>query len=119
MKKYKDEDHGGFAIKVGSFDIEGEMERPRTMEDGNKLLHTMGLQTSSGEKDNYMVTEVKERTILVTYGTYFSTFTTSTLPLADEKLIDILSQHQNTIPSEILECFTKITSRKKGNILQQ
>ena len=34
-KHYKDEGHSGFAINVGSFDIEGALGRPRLMEDGN------------------------------------------------------------------------------------
>ena len=35
-KEYKKEDHGGYAINVGTFDIAGALRNPRIIEDGNE-----------------------------------------------------------------------------------
>ena len=42
-KHYRDEDHGGYAINVGSFNIAGALGRPRLMKDSDKSLLTMGM----------------------------------------------------------------------------
>ena len=31
-KQYKEEDHGGYAINIGAFDIAGKLKKPRIME---------------------------------------------------------------------------------------
>ena len=72
-KHYKDEDHGDYAINVGSFDIEGALGRPRLMEDGNESLMTMGIQT------NYMGSKFTEGTSLITDETEVSTVAADTL----------------------------------------
>ena len=59
-KQYEEEDHGGYAINVGAFDIAGALDNPRTIEDDNESLHTMGLNTTFHEVDGYMVIEVKD-----------------------------------------------------------
>ena len=43
-KHYRDEDHGGYEINMGSFDIEGILGRSRLMEEGNESLLTMVIQ---------------------------------------------------------------------------
>ena len=92
-KQYKGEDHGGYAINVGAFGIAGALGNHRIMEDGNELLQTMGLNTTFHEVDGYMDIEVKDDKTPTIYGTEFSTFTTETLPLANEKTQDILSKN--------------------------
>ena len=84
-KQYKKEDHGGYAINVRAFDIAGALDNPRIMEDGNKSLHTMGLNTTFHEVDGYMDIEVKDDKTPNTDSTEVSTFMTETLPLANEK----------------------------------
>ena len=106
-KKYKEEDHGGYAINVGVFDIEGALGNPRIMEDGNESLQTMWLNTTFHDVDGYMNIEVKEGKTPTTDVTEVSTFTTETLSLADEKLLDILSKNQDSIPPELLEYLQK------------
>ena len=106
-QKYKEEDHDGYAINVGAFDIEGALGNPRIMKDGNKSLQTIGFNTTFHDINYYMDIEVKEDKTLTTDGTEVSTFTTETLPLADEKLLDILSKNQDSIPPELLEYVQK------------
>ena len=69
IKKYKEEDHGGYAINVGAFDIEGTLGNPRIMEDGNESLQTMGLYASFHDTNGYMDIEVKENTTPTIDGT--------------------------------------------------
>ena len=102
-KKYKEEDHGGYAINVGAFDIDGTLGNPRIMEDGNESLQTMGLNASFHDTNGYMDIEVNEDTTPNTDGTEVSTFTTETPVKADEQLLDILSKNQDTIPPELME----------------
>ena len=85
-KQYKKEDHGGYAINVRAFDIAGALDNHRIMEDGNKSLHTMGLNTTFHEVDGYMDIEVKDDKTPNTDRTEVSTFMTETLPLANEKI---------------------------------
>ena len=99
-KHYNDEDHGGYAINMGSFDIEGALERPRLMEDGNESLMSMGMQTTNvGSKGT-------EGASMITDETEVSTVTTDTLD-ENEKLKDMLAKHQDTIPKEVLEYLIK------------
>ena len=106
-KKYKEENHGGYAINVGAFDIEGTLGNPRIMEDGNESLQTMGLNKTSNDINGFMDIEIKEESTQTTDGTEVSTFTTVTLPLADEKLLDILTKNQDAILPELLEYLQK------------
>ena len=78
------------------------------MEDGNESLQTMGINTTFHDTNGYMDIEVKEDTTPTTDGTEVSTFPTETLPLADEKLLDILSKNQDSIPPELSEYLQKI-----------
>ena len=48
-KHYREDDRGGYAINVGSFDIVGGLGRPRFMEDSNEALLTMGIQNNYGD----------------------------------------------------------------------
>ena len=59
-KQYKEEDHGGYTINIGSFDIAGPLDKPRIMEDDNAALQTMGLNTHFQDVDGYMDIEVKD-----------------------------------------------------------
>ena len=77
------------------------------MKDGNKSLQTIGFNTTFHDINYYMDIEVKEDKTLTTDGTEVSTFTTEILPLADEKLLDILSKNQDSIPLELLEYVQK------------
>ena len=43
-KYYKNEDHGGYAINVGSFDIAGALRRSHLMKDDNASLLTISIQ---------------------------------------------------------------------------
>ena len=99
-KHYKDEDHGGYVINVGSFDIDGALGRPRLMEDGNESLMTMGMQT------NYMGSKRTEGESMITDETEISTVTADTLH-ENEKLKDMLTKHQDTIPKEVLDYLMK------------
>ena len=67
----------------------------------------MGLNTTFHDTNGYVDIEVKEDITPTTDETEVSTFTTETLPLADEKLLDILSKNQDTIPPELLEYLKK------------
>ena len=67
----------------------------------------MGLNTTFHVVDNYMDIEVKEYKTPTTDGTEVSTFTTETLPLADEKMLDILSKNQDSFPPKLLEYLQK------------
>ena len=71
------------------------------MEDGNESLQTMGLNTNFRDVDGYMDIEVNDDKTPTIDGTDISTFTTETLPLVDEKLLDILSKIQDSIPPEL------------------
>ena len=102
-KYYKDENYGGYTINIGFFDKSGELGRPRIMEDGNESLQTMGLNRGWSDNDSYMDIELKGGKTPATDSTEVSTFTTETLPLSDEKLLDILSKNQDSIPPELLE----------------
>ena len=95
-KHYKDDDQWGYAINVGSFHIEEELEWSRIMEDGNEYLQTMDVNTCLNEKYSYIYIEVKDGNIPATDETEVSTFTTEPLPLADEKLFDIMFKNQDT-----------------------
>ena len=106
-KRYKEEYYGRYSINVGAFNIEGTLSNPRIMVDGNESLQTMGLNTTFNDTNGYMDIEVKEDTTPTTDGTEVSTFTMETLPLADEKLLDILYKNQDTIPPELLEYLKK------------
>ena len=101
-KQYKEEDHGGYATNVGAFDIAGLLGNSRILEDGNESLQTMGLNTNFRDVDGYMDIEVKDDKTPTIDGTDISTFTTETLLLVDEKLLDILSKNQDSIPPELL-----------------
>ena len=72
-KYNKDENHGCYAINIGSFDIEGALERPRLMEYRNESLMMMGMQT------NYVGSKFIERASLITDETEVSTVTAGTL----------------------------------------
>ena len=85
-KHYKDEDHGGYAINVGSFDIEGGLGRLRLIEDGNESLMTMWIQTS------YMDSKFTEGASLITNDTKLLTATADTLQVT-KQLKDILAKH--------------------------
>ena len=100
-KHYNDENHGGYAINMGSFDIEGALERPRLMEDGNESLMSMGMQTTN------MGSKCTEGASMITDETEVSTVTTDTLD-ENEKLKDMLAKHQDTIPKEVFEYLIKI-----------
>ena len=106
-KHYREDDRGGYAINVGSFDIVGGLGRPRFMEDGNEALLTMGIQ------NNYGDTNTIEGLTLVTDQTEVSTFTADS-PYENEKLKDMLTKHQDTIAQEVLEYLTKITIPPQG-----
>ena len=101
-KQYKEEDHEDYAINVGAFGIVGALGNPRIMEDGNESLQTMGINPTFHDVDGYMDIEVKDHKTLITDGTEVSTFTTETLPLADEDFLNILSKNQDSILLELL-----------------
>ena len=58
-KNYRDDDHNGYAITMGSFHIAGALGRPRFIEDGNNSLMTMGMQK------NYVNTKYTEGSSLI------------------------------------------------------
>ena len=43
-KNYKDGDHRGYTINVGSFDIAGALRRSHLMKDDNESLLTISIQ---------------------------------------------------------------------------
>ena len=118
-KHYKDDDQWGYVINVGSFNIKEELEWPRIIEDGNDYLQTMYVITCLNEKDSYVYIEIKDGNIPAIDETEVSTFTTEPLPLADEKLFDIISKNQDTIPPEVLEYLKKTRIRSKGRRRQK
>ena len=59
-KHYKEENHGGYAINVGAFDIIGSLGKSRIIEDGNESLQTVGLNRDFQDDDGYMDITVKE-----------------------------------------------------------
>ena len=62
------------------------------MEDDTESLQTIGLKKKFQDDNSYMNIEVKEGKHHTIDGTKVSTFTTETLPLADERRLDILSK---------------------------
>ena len=113
-KQYKEEDHEDYAINVGAFGIVGALGNPRIMEDGNESLQTMGINPTFHDVDGYMDKEVKDHKTLITDGTEVSTFTTETLPLADKKLLEIISKNQESTPPELLEYLQKLGIPSQG-----
>ena len=91
-----------YTINIGAFDITGPLAKPRIIEYGNESLQTMGLNTNFQDVDGCMDIEVKDDKPPTADETEVSTFTTETLPLADEKLLDILSKNQDSIPPKLL-----------------
>ena len=91
------------------------------MEDDTESLQTIGLKKKIQDDNSYMNIEVKEGKHHTIDGTKVSTFTTETLPLADERRLDILSKNQYSIPPELLSYFqqTGIPSQggRRGNEL--
>ena len=75
--------------------------------------------TCLNEKDSYVYIEIKDGNIPAIDETEVSTFTTEPLPLADEKLFDIISKNQDTIPPEVLEYLKKTRIRSKGRRRQK
>ena len=84
-KNYKDGDHRGYTINVGSFDIAGVLERYRLTDDDKKSLLTTGIQK------NYIII-ITDGATLVTDGKEISASTTDTSPV-NERLKDILVKH--------------------------
>ena len=78
-------------MNTGSFDIAGDLGRPRLIEDGNELLLTMGIQKNYGDINTI------EGSTLVTDQTEVSTFTADSHG-KNKKLKDMLAKHQDTIP---------------------
>lgn len=88
-KHYKEEYHGSYVTNVEPYNITGILGWSHIIEDGNELLQTIDL-------------EVKEGKIPALDRIEVSTFTTKTLPLADEILLDILSKNQDSISPGLL-----------------
>ena len=83
------------------------------MEDGNETLRTMSLNTIFNDVDGYMAIGVKDDKTPTTDETEVSTFTTETLPLVNEKRLDILYKNQDSIAPELLEYLKKQEFRPK------
>ena len=73
------------------------------MEDSNIPLQTMGIDINLRENDSYTDIDVKDDKTLTL--TLTLTLTTETLPLADEKCLDILSKNQDSIIPELVAYF--------------
>ena len=71
-KQDKEEDHEGYTINVGTFDIAGALGNPRIIEDGNASLKTMGFNTTFHDVDGYMDIEVKDDKTPTTDGSEVS-----------------------------------------------
>ena len=67
----------------------------------------MGLNTTFHDVESYIDIDVKENKTPTTDETEVSTFTTETLPLANEKRLDIFSKNQDSIPPALLEYLQK------------
>ena len=78
------------------------------MKDGNNSLQIIVIHIYLRDDDSYMDIEVKEDKTPAIDGTEIFTFTTETLPLADEKLLNILSINQDSIFPELLAYFKEI-----------
>ena len=63
----------------------------------------MGLNIQLRDDNSYI--DIKDSKTSATDESKVSTFTTETLPLADKKLLDILSKNQDSIPPELLAYF--------------
>ena len=59
-KQFNEEDHRGYAINIGSFDIARALVKPRIMEDCNESLQTMGFNKNFHDDNGNMDIEVKE-----------------------------------------------------------
>ena len=108
-------DHGGYAINIRSFDIVWSLGKPHTMKDENKLLQIIGLKKVQMRKIITHLQKPKKGTSPATDETKVSTIITGTLPLTDEKLINIIFKHYDTIPPEVLQSFTN----KNNSILKR
>ena len=106
-KHYKEEDKGGYAINVGGFDIEGSLDRPRIMEDGNESLQTMGLQDKNSPRD-------MEGDMLSTQDdTEVSTFTVD-LPTREDQLLEVLARNEANLPKEVLTLLKQVGTPPQG-----
>ena len=84
------------------------------MKDGNNSIQIMVIHIYLRDDDSYMDIEVKEDKTPVIDGTEIFTFTTETLPLADEKLLNILFLNQDSIFPELLAYFKEIGILSQG-----
>ena len=65
----------------------------------------MNLNIQLRDNDSYMDIDVKDGKNSTINGTEVSTFTTETLPLADEKRLNILSKKKDSVPPKLLAYF--------------
>ena len=76
----------------------------------------MGLNIQLRDDNSYIDIDIdiKDSKTSATDESKVSTFTTETLPLADKKLLDILSKNQDSIPPELLAYFKQTGMLSQG-----
>ena len=84
------------------------------MEDGNETLRTMSLNTNFNHVDGYMAIGVKDDKTPTTDETEVSTFTTETLPLANEKTFGHPLQKSRLYRSRTIGVFEKAGISSQG-----